>query len=215
MKKLFLFPLALSISISASSQALSPEEIETTGMKIKFGIKAGITLSNCQVKYNPAPDPAPAKPMTKSGAAFGVFIRMPLGKKTSFQPELLMIAKGMKEKDQYGSSYWYKTRITYLELPLNILYKPVTPKGSFFIGGGPTPAFYIGNNVFYYGEKAFKTFDLGINILAGYEIPIGFSINLHYTHGLSNIGKEKDANGTLYSVNQKNRCFGIMIGYTF
>src|SRR5688572_12609566 len=189
MKKGLLFLGYIIISTSVFCQLWSLEGKETNYSKIKFGIKAGITLANCQVKYNPAPDPPPGKPMTKFGAVIGVFARMPLGKKTSFQPELLMIGKGMKEKDRYGSLYLYRTRITYLELPLNILYKPGTPKGSFFIGGGPAPAFYIGNNAFYFGDEPFKTFDLGINILAGYEIPIGFSMNLHYTHGLSNIGK--------------------------
>ena len=214
MNKLFLFILAVGIAPLASGQS-QLEGKEVSRMKKKLGVKAGIAIAIIRMEYNPTPDPDPAEPTSKLGAVAGFFARMPLSKKICFQPELLMVGKGFKEKDQYGSSYLYKTTITYLELPLNMLYKTTTSNGSFFIGGGPAPAFYIGNNAFYYGDEVFKKFDLGINILAGYEIPIGFSINLHYTHGLSNIGKEKDANGTLYSVNLKNRCFGLMIGYVF
>lgn len=215
MNKLFLFILTMVIAWSAPAQIWKLEGKETSGMKIKLGIKAGIAIANIGIEYNQTPDPAPGKSITKLGVAGGFFARMPLSKKICFQPELLMIGKGMKEKDQYGSSYLYKTTITYLELPLNILYKPTTAKASFFIGGGPAPAFYIGNNAFYYGDGAFKTFDFGINVLAGYEIPIGFSFNLHYTHGLSNISKDQGTNGNPYSVKMKNRCFGLMIGYVF
>lgn len=180
---------------------------ETSNRKIRFGIKAGVSIANVKIEYNPGTTPGNGKPTSKLGALAGVFARMDLGKNACFQPELLMVGKGMKENNQ---NYSYRTDLTYLELPLNILYTPATSKGSFFIGGGLAPAYYIGKNVFYSGYTGFKKFDFGINILTGYESPMGFSINLHYTYGLLNIS----GNRTDIPV-AKNRCFGLSVGYTF
>jgi hypothetical protein len=207
MKKTLIFLGAMIISTSAFCQPAKSEASETSTNKIRFGIKAGVAIANAKVKYNTITMPGNSKPTSKLGAIAGVFARMALSKTACFQPELLMIGKGMKEKNQY---YPYRTDLTYLELPLNLLYKPSAPKGSFFIGGGPAPAYYIGDNVFYSGNNRFKKFDVGINILTGYELPVGFSINLHYTYGLLNISRNK----TDIPVT-KNRCFGLSLGYIF
>jgi hypothetical protein len=44
----------------------------------------------------------------------------------------------------------------------------------------------------------------------GYEIPIGFSLNLNYTHGLVNVSGVRE-----YMPVFRNRSFGIAVGYTF
>ena len=209
MKKLFLFYLATAVSIATFSQLSSLEEKETSGKKINFGIKAGIAVATAHKEYDASLYPDPPKAKSITGVTGGVFLQVPINQKVSFQPELQLIGKGLKTKDVYNSFY-YPEKTTYLELPLNILFKPVSPKGSFFIGGGPAPAFYIGENVFYSSGSGIKKFDFGINFLTGYEIPIGFSINLHYTHGLKNISGDKS-----YVPVLKNRCFGITVGYVF
>jgi hypothetical protein len=208
MKKLLLFYWAMAVSITSFSQLSSFEGKETFGKKIKFGIKTGISVATCHKEYDANFYTNPPEARSITGAIGGVFLQVSLNNKVCFQPELQMIGKGMKTKDENNISY--PEKITYLELPLNILYKPVSAKGSFFIGGGPAPAFYIGENVFYSSGSAIKKFDFGINFLTGYELPIGFSINLHYTHGLTNISSDK----TFIPV-MKNRCFGITIGYVF
>ena len=209
MNKLFLFCMAMAVSISSFSQLLSLEGNETSGKKIIFGIKSGLSVATSNKEYDANLYPDPPKARSLIGAIGGVFLQVPINKKICFQPELQMIGKGMKTKDQYNN-FNYPTKTTYLELPLNILYKPVSTKGSFFIGGGPAPAWFIGENVFYSSDSPIKKFDFGINFLTGYEIPIGFSINLHYTHGLTNISGDKTNIPVL-----KNRCFGITVGYVF
>jgi len=207
MKKVLLFFGYITITTSAFCQLWKLEGKETGNSKIRFGIKAGIAIANCQIEYNTSVIPGNEDPRSKLGFMGGFFAAIRMNKKVSFQPELLLVGKGMKENNQ---SYSYRTDLTYLELPLNLLYKPVASKGSFFIGGGPAPAIYIGENIFYSGYQYFKKFDFGINILTGYELPIGFSINLHYTHGLLNISENRtDIPLT------KNRCFGLSVGYTF
>ena len=207
MKKLFLFYLALAFSIPSISQLSSLEGTENSGKKIKLGIKAGICVATAKKEFNASSYPPKAKGII--GAIGGVFFRAPINKKIFFQPELQLIGKGLKTKDEFNN-YYYPEKTTYLEIPLNILYKPVSDKGSFFIGGGPAPAFYIGETIFYSSGSPIKKFEFGINFLTGYELPIGFSINLNYTHGLTNISGDES-----YITVLKNRYFGITVGYIF
>lgn len=207
MKKILIFFAIIIVHPSVLGQLSDRQDKETSNDKIKFGIKAGVAIANTKVEYNTTTTPGNGKPKSKLGAMAGVFARLALGNKACFQPELLMVGKGMKENNQ---NYFYRNDLTYLELPLNILYKPSGSKGSFFIGGGPAPAFYIGENVFYSGYQSVKKFDVGINVLTGYELPIGFSINLNYTYGLLNISENKVDVPVI-----KNRSFGLTVGYTF
>lgn len=175
----------------------------TSEKKVRFGIKAGVTVAKTQFenKWNPTDY------SFKTGGFFGVFIRKSLNKSVYFQPELLLVNKGAKEKHE---DYNYRVDLTYLELPLNLLYKSSDSKGGFFIGGGPAPSVFIGDNIFYFGDQNAKSFDFGINILTGYELPIGFSINLNYTHGLLNLTSDKEHVPTI-----RNRSFGLTLGYLF
>lgn len=207
MKRILIFFTIIIAHPSVFSQLSDRQDKEASNDKIKFGIKAGVAIANAKVEYNSTTTPGNGKPTSKLGAIAGVFARLAFGNKACFQPELLMVGKGMKENNQ---SYSYRNDLTYLELPLNILYKTSGSKGSFFIGGGPAPAFYIGENVFSSGYQSVKKFDVGINFLAGYELPIGFSINMHYTHGLTNISSDKTFIPVI-----KNRCLGLTIGYVF
>ena len=205
MKRILIFLTAIIVPIAGFCQLWGREGKQTGTDKIRFGIKAGVAIASLKIEYDPAVTAGDHK--SKGGALAGIFLQMLLGKTASFQPELLVIGKGTKENSQ---NYFYRTDLTYLELPLNLLYKKSTAKGSFFIGGGPAPSFYIGESVFYSGYQGFKKFDVGVNILAGYELPIGFSINLHYTHGLLNITYDRTNVPVI-----KNRCAGISVGYIF
>jgi hypothetical protein len=213
MKWQLLFLASFTITQMAYCQLFHSAGKQAGAKHIKGGIKAGVALANCQISYDPEPDPSPGKTKAKMALAAGFFARFQLNKNTCFQPELLFIGKGLKQKDPYN--FTYRSRFSYLELPLNILYRPETSRGAFFIGGGPAPSFHIGQNSMYSGNYLIKTFDIGVNVLAGYEIPIGFSINLHYTHGLSNISKSNDDFNNPYVSKLKNRCFGLTIGYVF
>jgi Outer membrane protein beta-barrel domain len=205
MKSILIILIAIIVPMAGFCQLWGREGKQTGNDKIRFGIKAGVAIANLKIDYDPAV--TAGDPKFKGGALAGIFLQTPIGKTASFQPELLVIGKGMKENSQ---NYSYRTDLTYLELPLNLLYKRPSAKGSFFIGGGPAPSFYIGENVFYSGYQGFKKFDVGINILTGYELPIGFSINLHYTHGLLNISQDRTSTPVI-----KNRCAGLSVGYTF
>jgi hypothetical protein len=55
--------------------------------------------------------------------------------------------------------------------------------------------------------------DFGINIMAAYMLPIGFSFELNFNKGLSN---QRPPDPFLYSTsNLKTSSLGFSIGYTF
>ena len=199
MKKHVVFIMAMLFSASVFCQD-QPGEAEK---KLRFGIKAGVAIADQQYENNQNS----IDHGYKAGGMVGIFVRTPLNSNLYFQPELLMVGKGTKQAYQYYES---RSDFTYIELPLNLLFKSSKSRSAFFIGGGPAPSVLIGENIFYYGYTSAQTFDLGINMLAGYELPIGFSVNLNYTHGLMNVAPDEENVPKI-----KNRSFGITIGYIF
>ncbi len=194
-KKALLIPFFLTV-INAYSQS---------GSKIKFGIKIGVAFAKSKLEY---PDNSLYKFQTKSGLIAGGYADFGINKNVTFQSALLYVRKGVIEGTQ---SYQYNYRsgklYNYLEIPVNILYSSPAKKGNYFIGGGLSPAIKLNN--YLYGDEL-KSFDLGVNLLAGYKFPIGFSINLGYTHGLLNVSGFKD-----YISKIQNKYFSIIAGYEF
>lgn len=74
------------------------------------------------------------------------------------------------------------------------------------LGAGPVIGVSIDKSYSLYSTKT----DFSINAMAGYEIEIGFSLNVNYTYGLTNLNIE-DQTGLKYS----NRYVGITVGYSF
>ncbi len=165
-------------------------------LKVKVGIKAGISFANSKiVSQGNYPSIVP----NRAGLTAGGFLNIYPGKNLMIQPAVMFVSK--------GGRYYDGLRMGYLEIPINVLYKPASQKGTYFFGGGFSPAFELNGD--YYGyQPDMKKFDLGINVLAGYVFPIGFSINLGYTHGILDISNEET-----YSL--RNRYFAITAGYEF
>jgi hypothetical protein len=164
--------------------------------KIKFGIKTGIAFTNTKLVY--VNDPPLGSLQTKNGFILGCFLNISFSKNVVFQPSVLYVGKG------YNNYYYYAYH--YLEIPLNILYKTQTKSGIFLLGGGVSPAFILST----YSGNQIKKFDFGINVLAGYQLPIGFSINVGYTYGLLNLSNNKN-----YISNIQNKYLGLTVGYEF
>jgi hypothetical protein len=123
-----------------------------------------------------------------------------------------LVGKGSKEghrrNDVYGNyDFAISQPLTYLDVPLNIMYAVKSDKGKFIIGAGPVAGFYLNNN---YRNYAFKDVDLGVNIVTGYEWPIGFFVNINHTRGLKNISADKQIVSDF-----KNFYYGVSVGYMF
>lgn len=154
------------------------------------------------------------------------------------QPGLLYSTKGAERKN---SNIEYTQHISYIELPVNLLFKPELGSGRLLLGAGPYAAYGIsGKNKTKTGGTAveldakfknkitateyattllngayyLKPFDFGGNVLIGYELNSGFSLQINGQLGLSQINPEVDGVAADKS-NWKNIGFGASLGYRF
>ena len=175
---------------------------------IGIGIKAGLSVSMTSLEHGAGPGAGSGKAGSEAGGTAGIFFQAKLGEKLIFQPELIVAFKGFSE---VRDNYTFRNNITYLELPLQLIYKAPSPKAWFLAGGGLAPSMYIGQNILSSGyADALKKIDIGIVASAGIGFAAGFNGTLSYTHGLANVSN----NHPLYE-KIKNRNIGITIGYLF
>lgn len=133
-----------------------------------------------------------------------------------FAPGLLFATKGSKyeilgEDIQIG--------LNYLEVPLNLVYKPVLGAGNLIVAFGPYVGYGLGGKAKSDGgdmdidmgsdeeEDAFKALDMGANLSFGYMFGAGLSLQFNTQLGLVNISHDDDA--------VKNTGFGLSLGYRF
>lgn len=176
------------------------------GQKPSFGIKAGLILSNATIeRANFSGNNLRDNTTTRTSIAGGLYLNVPSGKKLIFRPGIEVVSKGARTKDDY-SSIGYAIKFTYIEFPISFLYKINYTRGHLIIGGGPSIGVPIRD---IYNEYPLKT-EFGLNGLIGYELVSGFSLNLNYSHGLSNASKQSE-----YIKKISNRYAGIAVGYSF
>ena len=186
--------------------------------QVKFGVTAGPSFSSYTGKTLGG-----SKQTSKllTGLRAGVTADLQLADEFFIQPSLMYVGEGGVSK----GSLDLKTRINYLELPINFMYKPEVGDGNLFIGLGPYFAYGLGgkNEVSQNGTKVsqdiswgndnvgqLKRFDAGANFQVGYEFPMGFNVGLHTDLGLVNIRGKGDSDNTF-----KNTSFGVSVGYKF
>lgn len=180
------------------SSAQEPSSL-TSGNKVKYGLKIGLSISD--IKFSPEPD-YPVKSRTTLMA--GGFLRVPIADQLIFSPEILFVGKGNRE--DFGN-YYFTNSMFYLDIPLNFLFSIKNDTGRFLIGAGPAPAIFLERSN--YDNEGVKRFDFGINLETAYEWDVGFSINLKYTHGMTNIYEKE------FAPSVKHRYFGLTAGYFF
>lgn len=177
-----------------------------------FGIRAGVNFTNITGKdFND--DNLDNK--LKTGFHAGVNAEIPVGIDFYLQPGVLFSLKGSKAESGDG-----KTNISYIEIPVNFIYKPELGTGRVILGFGPYAAFGVDANTknpdadIEFGDQPneMKRFDAGANLLAGYEFANRLSFQLNAGLGLVRINNRADIdNNSSY----KNTGFGISAGYRF
>jgi hypothetical protein len=109
-----------------------------------------------------------------------------------------------------------KTSLNYLEVPIHLLYSYPLGDGNAYAGFGPYFAYAIGGQVkgggfsqssFGDDNGGYKRFDLGLQLMLGYKLNMGVSLDVSYDYGLTNIYT------SAVDVTSKNRCFSINFGY--
>ena len=109
-------------------------------------------------------------------------------------------------------------KIQYFGVPLNLTYYfPQNNFVQFFLGGGPYASIVISGKEKFTGtvdkvkfgvtqnSNEMKKYDAGLNLLAGFKLANGFSVNGGYALGLLDI-RTKDISNTY------NRIFSIGVG---
>jgi hypothetical protein len=136
------------------------------------------------------------------GYHLGVNVMIPIVPQFYFQPGLMFSTKGAKYSD--GST----ARISYIELPLDAVYKALLGNGYFILGFGP----YLGYAISTKGGD-FKKFDAGGSIFVGYETAGGIFFQLDTEQGMINIYPDSGNSEDKSTI--RNTGFGLSLGYRF
>jgi hypothetical protein len=188
--------------------------------KAKFGFVAGGTLGWMR---NESETGIKNTSGTLPGFNAGVIGDLPVGNKFSIQPSLSFLQKGQSNSGDGGD---LTMRLNYLELPLNFIYRAPGKDGHLVVGLGPTLSYGLSGKAtfkisgqesssdvhFGNSQEDFKPFEMGANILAGYEWKHGFFMQLNYNMGFSNLfpSDPQFPNDPQYL---KNSYVGLKIGY--
>jgi hypothetical protein len=155
------------------------------------------------------------------GLRAGVTLDLPLAQEFYIGTGLLYAGKGGKNKDNGD----FKTTLSYLQIPVNFLFKPEVGAGKLNLGAGPYVAYgiggknkgTIGNVTAEYkafddesGDLKMKHFDAGVGVVAGYELNSGLYFGLNADLGLVNAYEKTDNDRSF-----KNTSFGVSLGYKF
>ena len=208
---------------------------------ISFGIRAGVNFQNINGK-DIGGDKLENK--LKHGFNGGITVEIPVAPEFYVQPGLLFSTKGSKlDKYEYNGTLVETSvarSLSYIELPVNFLFKPALGNGNMLLGFGPYVAYGIGGkdkidakvagfdinkdvdiefqNKVESGDPVdqvyVRPFDAGANFIIGYETGMGLSAQLNAQLGLLNM--LPDVKGIdMKDATQKNTGFGISLGYRF
>jgi hypothetical protein len=202
----------------------------TNAQKTSFGLRGGVNFYNITGKEG---DGDKLDNKLKTGFNLGVNAEVPIGIDFYIQPGVIYSSKGAS--DVFGTEN--KINIGYIEVPVNLLYKPDLGTGKLLLGFGPYVAFGIGGNYVFDANGSdkrpikfksqvtlaeaisqdnyyLKGFDAGANFLFGYEWSNRFSVQLNAGLGLVDI-YTKVENIDPGKTSQKNTGFGVSVGYRF
>jgi hypothetical protein len=151
------------------------------------------------------------------GLVAGVWVRVPVSGRFSFQAEGLFSEKGIAFEETDGEG---DVRLRYFEIPLLGRADLGTPGSTsgFYVFAGAAPAFKLSARVRFEegGTEAtddisdeLESMDLGLVGGAGFEFGRA-SVEARYTHGLMDISKNEAETDK-----PKNRVFSVMVGYRF
>ncbi|MBA2746108.1 MAG: PorT family protein [Flavisolibacter sp.] len=185
-----------------------------------LGIRAGVNFQNINGKDMSGND---LKNDMMTGFHAGLTADLPLGPSFVLQPGVLYSLKGAEIMNDT------KIKLSYIEVPLNFIYKPALGTGSLLLGAGPYVAFGINGKMDGPGSNStdveftsdfdanntapqFKRFDAGANLLAGYEFLNKLSFQINAQLGLAEINPTMPGND---QSKWKNTGFGLSLGYKF
>lgn len=200
--------------------------------QVRFGIKGGLNLAD--MKYEPK-DQTDGTPDANSLSSFnaGVIVDIPLVAGLAIQPGLMVEGKGSKvEYSGSIGSFTQKTNPIYLELPVNVLFKPtIGANTKLYFGLGPYVAMgiagktssnaqasigsYYSDHDLSFGDGSdddLKQTDVGGNLLAGFEFSNGLLVGAQY--GMSFTNNAPNGNDNAPKI-LRNKVLSFSVGYLF
>ena len=185
---------------------------------VRFGVLGGVNFQNINGKDN---DGNKLENDLKPGFHAGVNAILGIAPEFYLQPGILFSTKGCKFNETD-----VKLNVSYLEIPLNFLYRGELGNGYVLVGFGPYLGFGLtgkvkdddGNSIDVEfsndpgtsGTVNMRRFDAGANVFAGYELSSGIFFQLNTQLGLIGINPETSGSETW-----KNTGFGLSAGYRF
>lgn len=161
------------------------------------------------------------------GATIGLMLDVPMQKIGSFQPGIDYIGKNSKDTytDNNGQTVHTKTTLSYLEVPMNVVFRlRHGGGGNIILGGGVaaavalsgTQSTTVGTSLndkkdLKFGDLAnddYGRYDFGLNGIAGYEFKNGFFLQLNYNWGINRLFVGGDPDDKLY-----NNYFALRAGF--
>jgi hypothetical protein len=215
-----------ALAIAATALVSNARAQEST----TFGLRAGVNFQNLNGKDYQGND---LDLKLKTGFHIGVNAEIPIAPEFYLQPGVLFSTKGAKSKTDDDA----KINISYIEVPINFLYKPELSGGKLLLGIGPYVAFGVGGKVKGGNQEKDITFknkitaadylnggsniyafakrlDVGGNLLFGYELSSKISAQLNAQLGLVKINPEIEGVSN-DKTKVKNTGFGVSLGYRF
>ena len=157
----------------------------------------------------------------KAGFYAGVNTHISMSKHFALEPGVSFVQKGGTATDNSMNNN-LKTTVTlnYIEVPLDFIY---SRRNHFYFGIGPSLDFAMSGKVKISGdvipenhdikfgsgsEDDLKSFDAGVNLLAGFHFKNGLFVATNINTGFVNLSNDN-------SVKFYNAYWGIKLGYTF
>lgn len=215
MRKMILLSTAGVMGFGVFAQSKTFAVATTT-----FGLTAGVNWNNINGKTATG-DKLENK--LKTGFNGGVNVEFPISNGFYLQPGV--------EYRQKGSALTNGNKLTlsYIDVPVNFIYKPMLGTGGMLLGFGPYVGFGIRGNVesengterkvifdnTYSASEAqdlqFRKLDAGANFMAGYEFKSKWSTTLKAQLGLVDINPDTEIPGD--ETRNRNTGFGLSLGY--
>jgi len=189
-----------------------------------FGVRAGLNIQNLNGKDGVGND---INLKIKTGINLGVNAEIPVAPDFYVQPGVLFSTKGAKDKNFRKINY----RLSYIEVPINLLFKPELGDGKLLLGFGPYVGIAVGGS--YTDANGTKTdykfdnkvptvaqrigvvrrMDFGGNLLFGYELSSKLSFQFNAQLGMTNLVPKVENYTDKFKL--KNTSFGVSVGYRF
>jgi len=178
------------------------------------------------------------------GVYLGIGVGIVLSDHFSFQPSIVYVKRGFK---QPGSSHigWgndFEAKVSYVELPVDILYSPGIGPGKLLLSAGPYIGYGTGGkwttstnvligdimidekgDIAFQNDKSYgkdmntytyaKPWDYGAHFRIGYEILNQYSLSFHIQQGIADLQPSWSDYKPESSI--RNRSMGVTLSYSF